>query len=107
MQRTAFCIHHYKAVMPAEGDCGELRNGRFAPIAVVPTRTLTTRSRLYRNRNKLRRSTLLPTHFADVSIASAKNVLGPTERRQSAAPTGSHEKSCLSVAAICCSAQST
>jgi hypothetical protein len=33
MQRTAFCIHHYKAVMPAEGDCGELRNGRFAPEA--------------------------------------------------------------------------
>ena len=35
MQRTAFCIHHYKAVMPAEGDCGELRNGSFAPQAEV------------------------------------------------------------------------
>jgi hypothetical protein len=34
MQRTAFCIHHYRAVMPAEGDCGELRNGRFASIVL-------------------------------------------------------------------------
>jgi hypothetical protein len=42
MQRTAFCIHHYKAVMLAEGDCGELRNGRFAPVPAV--RYLTGRS---------------------------------------------------------------
>jgi hypothetical protein len=34
-------------------------------------------------------------------------VLGLTERRQSAALASSHEKSCLKVAAICSSAQST
>jgi hypothetical protein len=34
-------------------------------------------------------------------------VLGLTERRQSAALASGHEKSCLKVAAICSSAQST
>jgi hypothetical protein len=34
-------------------------------------------------------------------------LLRPTERRQSAALAGGHEKSCLKVAAICSSAQST
>jgi hypothetical protein len=34
MQRTAFCVRQYKAVMTAEGDSGELRNGRFAPIVL-------------------------------------------------------------------------
>ncbi|MEH2500373.1 hypothetical protein V1294_006852 [Bradyrhizobium sp. AZCC 1678] len=46
-------------------------------------------------------------HFADVSIASAKIVSRPTELRQSAALANGHEKSCLKVAAICSSAQST
>ena len=45
--------------------------------------------------------------FRRLSIASAKIVLGLTERRQSAALASGHEKSCLKVAAICSSAQST